>query len=333
MPLVPLFDEFGPPANSHNVRSPGGFETWRIRAYDTKQRLLLFASLWNGYLFHPTYQRRYRAYGRHPTRNQPPLPRDFACQELAIYHDGRRISTTINSIPAIDSFPALHPTGLHFSLGSCQLHLRPLHQIQGFDLITLTTSHHWLFNNPLARITGKIQFDSSEFAIDALAVHEQRFGPSPINSKHWIEGCVFFASSAICFAANYTTSWMIHLKPDGAPLIDQPLEADAAPRSSMDIPCPRTMLLGDCATLTNPRTVHSSSYRHIRLYDAKATANSESGIAVVEFSRPGTLSDLLTNLQLPRPRPGVPITWSPIPPADKSSPSVPEHARGPSSSP
>jgi hypothetical protein len=125
---------------------------------------------------------------------------------------------------------------------------------------------------------------------------------------------------------------MIEVNPDGAPMIDQPLALEHAPRSGLHYP--RTILLGDRATLTNPKILRSSSFFNVTcLYEAKSTDDNQIGAAIVESSRPKMLSSLLTNLQLPRPRPGPPITWSPIPPADKSSPSGPEHARGPSSSP
>src|SRR3954466_16249973 len=105
MPLVPLYDQPSLPQASHNVRSPGGYETWRLRAYDENQNLFLIVSLWNGYLFHPTYQKRYRDYLRHPTPTTPPLPSDFACQELALYQNDSLIACSINPLPPIEPFP------------------------------------------------------------------------------------------------------------------------------------------------------------------------------------------------------------------------------------
>src|SRR5437879_510530 len=37
----------------------------------------IFAGLFDGYPFHPRYQRQFNRYLRNPTRVAPPLPRDF----------------------------------------------------------------------------------------------------------------------------------------------------------------------------------------------------------------------------------------------------------------
>ncbi len=335
MPLVPLYDELATTA-SHNVRAPGGFETWRLRAFDSKQNLFLHASLWHGYLFHPQYLKQYRRYLRHPTRMAPPIPQDYAAQELALFQNGRLISSSLTPLPPSQSFPTVSPAGLHFSLGDCQLALQP-RQSNRLDITTLTSSHHWLFTNPLATLRGKLQLAAGSFSIDALACHEQRYGSSPIDAGQWLEGCVFFPQSVICFQATPTTSWIIHITSDAAEIVDQPLAWSQPKRGwfFLDYPHPRSITLADRATLTNPHILNSSPARVRLTYEAKSEGESESGHGLVELCSPARLHRPLTSFFLPRPRCDVPpITWSAaLPPGDKSSPSLPAHAPAPSSSP
>src|SRR6267142_918938 len=333
MPLVPLYDESSSAQSSHNVRAPGGYETWRIIALDKKQDLLLIASLWNGYLLDPAYASAYRRYIRHPTRTPPPLPADYACQELALYQNGKRLATSLTRLPSIEKFPAIPKDGAQFSLGSCQLIFQPLSASNTLDLTTLTSSHHWLISNALGQLRGELNLAGGRFSIDALACQDHRYGAAPLEVPQWLEGCAFFSDHVLLFQATPTTSWLVETA-SFSRLIDQPLTYDAPSSGPWMISYPRSISLADRATLTNPRIIDRSPIRLRLMYEAKSSTGGETGHALVEISHPHRLRNPILSFFSPRPRPGLPaITWSPIPPTDKSSPSAPAHAHAPSSSP
>src|SRR5688572_17338069 len=110
MPLVPLFDTSATPDSSHRVATPGGYESWRTLAYDTKQDLLLLFSRHEGCLSDPAYIKAVDRYLRHPTRTLPPLPQNYPCEEVSLYHRGRRITNSftrlsLNSTINLDPLP------------------------------------------------------------------------------------------------------------------------------------------------------------------------------------------------------------------------------------
>jgi hypothetical protein len=333
MPLVPLYDESSPAQSSHNVRAPGGYETWRIVALDKKQNLLLVASLWNGYLLDPAYASAYRRYIKHPTRTPPPLPSDYACQELALYQSGKRLATSLTRLASIEKFPAIPSNVAQFSMGSCHLIFQPLSASNTLDVTTLTSSHHWLFSNALGQLRGELNLAGGRFSIDALAVQDHRYGAAPLEVPQWLEGCAFFSDHVLLFQATSTTSWLVETA-SSSRLIDQPLTYDALSSGPWMIGYPRSISLPDRASLINPRIIDSSPVRLRLMYEVKSATHGETGHAFVEIFHPHRLRNPILSFFSPRPCSGLPpITWSPIPPTDKSSPSAPAHAHAPSSSP
>jgi hypothetical protein len=150
-------------------------------------------------------------------------------------------------------------------------------------------------------------------------------------SPAWLDGCALFQTEVFLFQGTHITSWLIksNLRSE---LINHPVETMSMTLGPWLIRYPRSISLADCATLSNPRILHSSPIRLHLLYDAKSPT--EAGPAFLEISHPNRLHNPCFRVFASHPRPGVPpITWSPIPPADKSSPSAPECARAPSSSP
>jgi hypothetical protein len=331
MPLVPLYDESSS-TQSHNVRAPGGYETWRFCTYDAKQDLFLRISLWNGYLLDSDYVKAYRRYCKTPTRVAPPLPGDYSCQEIIQCYRGG-LHGELGRIPAIRSFPNLSPAGLEFALYMRKVDVLPLASSPPLHLTTLNSSHHWQFSNPLAQIRVEFERDwhsLHDFATDSLGFCDHRYGTSPINSDYFIDGCAFFPSGIFLFQATQTTSWIVHLTQSATTLIDQPLSFEPSRRHFWRDAHPKTMALGDSATLSSPRLIDAEFFRLRVSYDAK-TGN-ESGRAFCEVYTRMTWP--LMQFVVPRPTPNAaPITWSSLPPADKSSPSLPARAPAPSSSP
>jgi hypothetical protein len=337
MPLVPLYED-APGNSSHHVRAPGGFETWRLRAHDSQQNLLFILSIWNGYLFHPSYQKRYAAYLRHPTRTLPPLPSEYACQELILYQNGRLIISSISPLPPVESFPIIPHSGICLSLGSSRLDLEP-HLPPALTYFETRGPHHrWILTNPLLKIKGELQLPAlaNKLTINAVACHDHRYGMQRAISWNpsWYDGCALFPSCALLFEGTPTTSWLTLYESTlrASPFIEHPIDTISYKRSLFGIRYPQSFRLADHGTLTNPRILYSSPVRLHLSYEAKSPT--ESGHAFVEIFHPHRLQWRLLNFFRARPRgEGLPITWSPLPPGDKFSPSGPERARGPFSSP
>jgi hypothetical protein len=304
MPLVPLFDETTPPEASHQVRAPGGYESWRIIAFDQAQDLLLYAAAHEGCLSDPAYARALRRYLRNPTRILPPLPQDYCCEELAVYHRAKRIA---HSFTRISSAPSSISNSAEFRVGQCTLTLDPIVPPTFLDQTTLNSSHHWIFSNPLARLHGELHLSFHHFNIDsALACRDHRYGPARPNSSHFIDGVACLADSALFFQATPTTSWIIHARPDGIQLIDQPLTIESTSRS-LFTPYPLSISLPSWATLSNPRIMHRS-LSHLRLiYEVKSPASKELAQAFCEISYPARLSCPFISLFAPRPKCGQAI--------------------------
>ena len=86
MLVVPLFlaDPPGGADASHRICSPGGYEFWRVSAVDDEANVELSVGFFDGHPSLHAYLCRYRQYRRRPTRNAPPIPRDFPVVEISV---------------------------------------------------------------------------------------------------------------------------------------------------------------------------------------------------------------------------------------------------------
>jgi hypothetical protein len=329
MALVPLYDETAAPDASHHVRAPGGYESWRTISYDAKRDLLLYGAVHEGCQSDPLYHKALHRYLRDPTRRPPPLPRDYCCEELAVYHRGQRVAYSFNRIPP----PGIPISGAQqIQVGHCIIDLQPLPPRSSLDQSTFNSSHHWLLRDPLATLRGQLDLESAHFTFEGIpACRDHRFGPALPPLRQLIDGIVFFPDSAIFFLATPTTSWIVRASRDGIELLDQPLTMMSPPAERFRFSYPLEIVLGDAVALKNPSVIDRSLTRMRLLFTSPAD---ESIHAFCEISYPGRFTWPLFNLIAPRPSRGQPIlTCSPPLPADKSSPSDPARARAPSSSP
>jgi len=297
MPLVPLFDETAAPQSSHQVRAPGGYESWRIAAFDPKQDLLLYAAIHEGSPLDAAYVRAFCRYLARPTRRPPPLPQEYRCEELAVYHRGQRIA---HSFTRLNSAPQPITTVSELHVGQCKLSVTTLPPTTCLDENTFNSSHHWLVSTPLVRVSGQLHLPQHQFPLEnILACRDHVYGSARPKLKQFVEGIIFFPDSAILFQATPTTSWIVHAASDRLRVIDQPLTMDST--SSISIP--------DHITLTNPRIVDRSPFRQRILYEGK------SAHAFCDISYPHRLAWPLIGLLAPHPQPGQPVLTAADPPA------------------
>ena len=88
MPTVPLYTHPPHPDAWHQVRAPGGYEWWYFDAEDREHDRQLVAILFQGFVFHPGYLRRYFKYRNAPTRHAPPVPSQYPAAYFALYETG-----------------------------------------------------------------------------------------------------------------------------------------------------------------------------------------------------------------------------------------------------
>ncbi len=334
MPLVPLYDENVRSGASHRVRAPGGYETWRIVAYDAKQDLLLYAAVHEGFQSDPLYIKAYRKYLRNPTRRPPPVPQDSRYEEVSVYQRGKRLAHSLRGI-SCSSVPISSAQQLDAGGSTLSFDAKP--PASSIDASTFNSSHHWSLQDPLGSLRGRLALGSAQVDFDGVPVcRDHRHGPALPKLAQLIDGVAFFPDSAIFFLVTPTTSWMIRADRDGIRIIDQPLTVV----QNFDVRIRRirgergitklVLRLGDAGILKMDLAIQSPPARN-RLFFAPMPDESIHGFCEISFpSRAWPLETLFA----PRPKYGQPIlTWSPVPPTDKSSPSAPEHAPAPSSSP
>lgn len=99
----------------HNVTAPGGYEWWYFDAEDTENDRQLVAILFDGFVFHPGYLRRYFQFDRRPTCVKPPLPREYVCAYCVVYHGGKIEHQFMTQYPA-EQFEARQETR-HVQIG------------------------------------------------------------------------------------------------------------------------------------------------------------------------------------------------------------------------
>ena len=82
------------------MTAPGGYEWWCFDAEDVENDRQIVAILFDGFVFHPGYLRRYFGYARNPTRIVPPRPSEFICAYFVVYHAGKIEHQFMTQYPA-----------------------------------------------------------------------------------------------------------------------------------------------------------------------------------------------------------------------------------------
>src|SRR4051812_14710838 len=99
MPILPLYNPDAPPDAWHEVRAPGGYESWYFDAEDPSGDRLIVVIFSQGFTHAPMYLRRYARYRRHPTRITPPVPEEFPNLYVAYYEGGEQVHQSSTIFP------------------------------------------------------------------------------------------------------------------------------------------------------------------------------------------------------------------------------------------
>lgn len=239
MPNIPLYTSPTHPDAWHQVRSPGGYEWWYFDADDIEHDRHIVVILFQGFVFHPGYLRRYFRYHRWPTRFAPPVPRDFPCAYFAVYEAGRirwQFMTQVSPdrfVAAVDRPQvSVGPNQMTFDGARFNLHLQgtpweltwrgpvrrdsqllearfsftPKLPHPPMDRVFLSrqlsgAEHHWIIANPLCDVEGNIQLGSEQIAITGRGYHDHNWGTAPLGPclRRWFWGRVLLEDTAYTF--------------------------------------------------------------------------------------------------------------------------------------
>lgn len=239
MPTLSLYDH---PAHAdawHRVRSPGGYEWWYFDAEDTAADIQAVVILFEGFIFHSEYLRRWGRYARNPTRHAPPLPSEYPCAYAAVYEKGKLLAQSMTQYPAADfSASADRPDlrigpnamtlaadgsyrvqtaatpweltwqGPKLRVGdtlSVDLQFRPRGagspEREFFSRKLAGADHRWVIAAPLCEMSGTIHFAGRDIRIAGAGYHDHNFGTGPIGPglHRWIWGRMLLDDRAVTF--------------------------------------------------------------------------------------------------------------------------------------
>ncbi len=239
MNLLGLHTRPSHPDAWHQVRSPGGYEWWYFDAEDLRHDRQLVAILFQGFVFHPQYLRRYFRYHRWPTRFAPPIPVEYPCAYFALYESGKIRRQFMMQYPP-DAFAAVTdrpqvsvgpnrmtsdgsrfelqlegtpwqltwrgPKRLNFELLTARLSFSPKLQHAPIERVFLSrqlsgAEHHWIIANPLCEVAGNIQLGSERIEFSGRGYHDHNWGTAPLGPglKRWFWGRVLFEDQLYTF--------------------------------------------------------------------------------------------------------------------------------------
>lgn len=214
MPTIPLYKHPTNPNASHDVASPGGYEFWHFDAQDPEHDRVVIVRFIIGNVFVPRYLKRYERYRRHPTRNAPPVPREFVAVEVVAYDAGRRFheveffngdcsasmdrldldfwSNTVRTNGAGELTLSAAPCSRSPHL-SVRFTFTP--RIAGFEPgeralfeeLSTEGEHRWIIAAPLCDVTGEVRAEQPgssghAFAFRGVGYHDHHYGTAPLGS-------------------------------------------------------------------------------------------------------------------------------------------------------
>lgn len=196
MPTLPLFDSPSDPHAWHRVRSPGGYEFWRIqaRAPDNNLHVEVIFSL--GGFWRDDYVKQTARYLRRPTRTSPPIPGDYPAVQACIRADGQE-TTSRMTLDASDFQASTQPTTIRFaanslqwnSNGACRIEVRDDQMQIALDVEPRTgvahepilpSEHHRLASATTCQVTGSLRCTGRDLPFAGSGIIEHRYGTRPI---------------------------------------------------------------------------------------------------------------------------------------------------------
>jgi hypothetical protein len=208
---------------SHHIGAPGGYECWQFYAQDVAGRLAVFFAIHDGLASAAEYQRRYAAYRRRPTRNEPPTPGEFPAVQILVVENGKRIAggtawmaagslkATVNRLELGENRVefAGDAINIRFSGGdsSGEMTFRSILG-GGGNAIEVARSegeeearHFWMPARPLCEVVGKIGVENRTIELRGIGAHNHVFGLEPIGlrAREVLRGWILFPKMSVIF--------------------------------------------------------------------------------------------------------------------------------------
>jgi hypothetical protein len=204
------------PDAAYDVRAPGGYEWWLFEAHDPATDTQIVVVVYDGDPFNPEYRRRYERYRRRPTRNAPPVARDFPAVSMMVYRAGQIAVRSIIQYPA-GSFSG-SPEKPDLSIGADRLTSegdnlkldiagagltfapRWRHLPVERTLFAGHGEHRWIIANPYCDVEGFYCRSGERIALRGIGYHDHQFGTGPIPQvQEWSRGRAYFKDRVYAF--------------------------------------------------------------------------------------------------------------------------------------
>ncbi|MGA2443336.1 MAG: hypothetical protein ABSH08_20480 [Tepidisphaeraceae bacterium] len=307
----------------HGIAAPGGYEAWHFYVEDLTQRIRVVFSFHHGLALHPDYIRRFDAYRRRPTRNRPPLPRQYPCLHWAIYENKNKNENEKPAASSTTQFPpgsfqsdgsslTLGPNRLIFSQDeitaqisrikapfSAELLFHPI--LQGASVENVLAGHYWLAARPLCQVRGEIRLGSRTIALNGLGQQNQYYGTAPFAcaASRWMRGAILFPRAAVTFLTADDHAMVIMADEAGLRTIkNSPFTVKSTRHALRMSPYPSAIDFGGWLILRNGRVADSSPAQVQLLFDAYV--DGEQSTAWVEIAYPKRLSGFLVRRRAER---------------------------------
>ena len=213
---LPWYSNPAHPNAAHDVRAPGGYEWWFFEAHDPATDTQIVVVFYHGDPFNLQYRRQYRRYLRRPTRNAPPVARDFPAVSMVVYRPGQKAAQSIVRSPA-GSFvgsseqPDLRigadrlmceADGLKLKVAQAQLTFSPRWRHPPLEraLFAGHGDHRWIVANSYCDVEGFYARDGERIAFSGVGYHDHQFGAGPIPEVgDWTRGRAYFKDRVCAF--------------------------------------------------------------------------------------------------------------------------------------
>lgn len=196
MPTLPLYRTPDDVDAWRDVRSPGGYESWRLDAEDHKSGLRLLVNIAHGSQIDPGYLQRYARYRHRPTRIAPPTPRDCTRASMLVFDRSALLGEV--ALGDTDSPHRSADGSIHLAALSWVPIISPPRREINLDQAGL---HRWILSTPLCAVTGNVTVGGRSLPFSGQGYYDHSFGTRPLamDFTHLTRGRLLFESSVIAF--------------------------------------------------------------------------------------------------------------------------------------
>jgi hypothetical protein len=301
MPTLPMYlEQWGNRIGaSHAVRSPGGYEWWRVD-FESPDVRLIAQFTWGG-PFDGAFIRQYEKYLARPTHNVPPRAMEFVSFRLFV-KIGERIAIACDERMPVD-MAASSEEHLDVRIGdnrlwrdsagvlqvtvnwrdiSAQVTSEPL---LAFTQELVAADHHWVLSDPVCRANGRITAGGESIGFTGLAFPSHHYGTSPPGwrCRRWFSARALFDNRLVAIRRVPSGLQWIEVTPEGLTVEDFSDAAIVDEQSVGGRRCPSRIVLGTRAELTRPRPIGQTPSEMVVEFDLKTPDGTTTALAAVEM--------------------------------------------------